>query len=79
MPYALFCQDTKISRAFPTKADVWKHASENGLVVDLSSDEENPSPKRVIDNGYSIRKCAADPTEKHDPTATDIVLPPVHS
>jgi hypothetical protein len=36
MPYALFCQEAKISKAYPTKADLWKHASENGLVVDVS-------------------------------------------
>jgi len=75
MPYALFCQDSKISRAFPTKADVWKHAADNGLVVDLSSDEENPSPKRILDNGYVIRECADDPVEAHDASVTDVELP----
>lgn len=75
MPYALFCQDSKISRAFPSEADVWKHASENGLVVDLSADEDDAAPERVLDNGYTIHKCEADPAEAHDPAATDIVLP----
>jgi hypothetical protein len=75
MPYALFCQDSKISRTFATESDVWKHASENGLVVDMSSDEESLSPKRVLDKGYTIRECVADPAEKHDPGATDVVLP----
>ena len=75
MAYALFCQDSKISRAFPTKADVWKHATDNGLVVDESSDEENPKPKRVLDKDYVIRECAADSAETHSQTATDIELP----
>lgn len=75
MPFALFCQDTKISRAFATEHDVWKHAAENGLVVDVSSEEEDPSPHHVLDNGYTIRACPGDPAEMHDPKATDIVLP----
>ena len=24
MPYALFCNDAKLSKAYPTEADVWK-------------------------------------------------------
>jgi hypothetical protein len=75
MPYALFCQEAKISKAYPTRADVWRHAAENGLVVDLSSDEENAPPRCVLDNDYTIRPCDPDPRETHDPSATDIVLP----
>lgn len=76
MPYALFCQDVKISKAYPTEADVWKHALENGLVVDVASTEEKPTPKRVLDNGYEIRACKADAPEKaRDSKATDFELP----
>ncbi len=75
MPYALFCQDAKISKAYTTEAEVWEHAAENGLVVDLTSEEEEPIPKRVIDNDYTIRPCDPDPGEKHDPEATDVLLP----
>jgi hypothetical protein len=76
MPYALFCQDVKISRAYPTEADVWTHASENGLVVDVASTEEQPTPQRELDNEYEIRPCGADaPETKRDPKATDFVLP----
>jgi len=32
MPYALFCNDTKLSNAYPTEADVWKLARRSGLV-----------------------------------------------
>lgn len=74
MPYALFSEDAKISKAYPTEADVWKHAAENGLVVDVASDEEQPTPKRILDKGYTIRPCQPDPIEKHPPGATDIEL-----
>ena len=30
MPYALFCNDAKLSKAYPTEADVWKLAAEVG-------------------------------------------------
>ncbi|MBN9596885.1 MAG: hypothetical protein J0G36_16230 [Afipia sp.] len=72
MPYALFCEDAKISRAYPTEADVWKHAAENGLVVDVAS--EGNHPKRILDNGYTIRPCQRDPIEKHVRGATDLKL-----
>ena len=37
MPYALFCNDAKLSKAYPTEADVWKVAQNSGLVVDVVS------------------------------------------
>lgn len=74
MPYALFSEDAKISKAYPTRADVWKHAADNGLVVDITSDENKPAPKRILDSGYTIRPCRPDPIEKHHPGATDIKL-----
>jgi hypothetical protein len=75
MPCALFCQDEKISMAYPTEANVWEHAVENGLVVDVSPDDEDATPMRVIDNDYTIRPCDPDPKENHDPRLTDFVLP----
>jgi hypothetical protein len=63
MPYALFCNDAKLSKAYPTEADVWKQARMSGLVVDAVSDEEKPAPRPVLDNGYEIRPCEADPQE----------------
>lgn len=74
MPYALFCGDAKISKAYPTETDVWEHATENDLVVDAAADEDKPAPKRVLDKGYAIRSCEPDPAEKHAPGATDIKL-----
>ena len=43
MPYALFCNEAKLSKAYPTEADVWKLAQHSGLVVDVVSDEEKPT------------------------------------
>ena len=61
MPYALFCNEAKLSKAYPTEADVWKLAQHSGLVVDVVSDEEKPHPRPVLDNDYEIRACPADP------------------
>ena len=63
MPYALFCNDAQISKAYPTEADVWKIALNSGLVVDVASDEDRPGPRRVLDNDYEIRPCPAGPGE----------------
>ena len=38
MPYALFSNEAKLSRAYPTEADVWKLARMSGLVIDVDSE-----------------------------------------
>ncbi len=63
MPYALFAKEARLSKAYPTEADVWKLARKSGLVVDAVSDEEKPAPRPVLDNEYEIRACTADPDE----------------
>ncbi|RTL54734.1 MAG: hypothetical protein EKK40_02820 [Bradyrhizobiaceae bacterium] len=63
MPYALFTNDEQISKAYKTEHEVWKKADEAGLVVDVVSDEEKADPKRVLDEDYCIRPCAADVEE----------------
>jgi hypothetical protein len=63
MPYALFCNDAKLSNAYPTEADVWKLARKSGLVVDAASENDRPAPRPVLDNDYEIRPCRADPQE----------------
>lgn len=63
MPYALFCDDAKLSKTYPTEADVWKLAAESGLVSDVASKNGQPAPRRVLDNDYEIRPCQADPGE----------------
>ncbi|MGL9616838.1 hypothetical protein QRQ56_02445 [Bradyrhizobium sp. U531] len=59
MPYALFCNDAQISKAYPSESDVWKIAHRSGLVVDVSADEDRPGPRRVLDNDYEIKPCPA--------------------
>ncbi len=44
MPYALFSNDAKLSKAYPTAADVWSVAQKSGLVVDVVSGEDNAGP-----------------------------------
>jgi hypothetical protein len=63
MPYALFSNDAKLSKAYPTEADVWKHARLSGLVVDVATEEDKPAPRPVLDNDYEIRPCRPDPQE----------------
>ncbi|MFC0241332.1 hypothetical protein [Rhodopseudomonas telluris] len=62
MPYALYSDDAKISKAYPTEASVWKHAEDSGLVIDDPEDETS-SPRRILDNGYEIRACSAEPSD----------------
>jgi len=63
MPYALFSNDAKLSKAYPTEADVWKIAHRSGLVVDAVPQKEAAAPRPVLDNDYEIRPCRADPNE----------------
>jgi hypothetical protein len=63
MPYALFSNDAKLSKTYPTEADVWKHAQQSGLVVDVVSDDEKPAPRPVLDSDYEIKPCRPDPGE----------------
>jgi hypothetical protein len=63
MPYALFSHGAKLSKAYPTEADVWKHARRSGLVVDVLSEDEKPAPWPVLDNDYEIKPCRPDPHE----------------
>ena len=63
MPYALFCNEARLSKTYPTEADVWKLARKSGLVVEAVSDEDAPVPRPVLDNDYEIKPCRADPQE----------------
>ncbi len=40
MPYALFCNEERLSKTYPTEADVWKLAQRSGLVVDATSEQD---------------------------------------
>jgi len=63
MPYALFCNDAKLSKTYPAEADVWKLARRSGLVVDLVSEDGKAARKPVLDNDYEIRSCDPEPHE----------------
>jgi hypothetical protein len=63
MPYALFCNEAKLSKAYPTEADVWRLARQSGLVVDAATESHRPAPRPVLDNDYEIRSCRPDPQE----------------
>ncbi len=63
MPYALFCNDAKLSNAYPTEADVWKLARKSGLLIDTVAEGDKPAPRPVLDNDYEIRPCRPDPQE----------------
>jgi hypothetical protein len=63
MPYALFCNEAKLSKAYPTEADVWKLARRSGLVVDVDFRQGKPAPPPLLDNDYEIKPCRPDPQE----------------
>jgi hypothetical protein len=59
MPYALFENDEKLSRSFPTRDEAWKQADRAGLVTD-----DNGKP--TLHDNYAIKPCQADPTDDDD-------------
>ncbi len=63
MPYALFSNDAKLSKAYPTEADVWKIARRSGLVVDVASNDDSQRPRPVLDHDYEIRPCQCEGNE----------------
>ena len=71
MPYALFSNDAKLSKAYPTEAEVWKLARQSGLVVDVAFDQNNAAPRPVLDNDYEIRPCRPEPQEDPDQNRAD--------
>ena len=60
MPYALFCHEAKLSKAYPTEADVWKRARQSGLLVDVAFGDNEASPRLIFENDYEIRPCPPD-------------------
>jgi hypothetical protein len=61
MPYALFENEARLSRAFPTASDVLRCAEDCGLVVD------GPDGKPRLEDDYSIKPCAPDPEQELEP------------
>jgi hypothetical protein len=71
MPYALFSDGAKISKSYPTEADVWRLARKSGLVVDVATEDDKPVPHPLLDNDYEIRPCSADPQEDPEQNRAD--------
>ena len=63
MPYALFCEGAKLSKAYPTEADVWERARQSGLLVDVASGDDEATRRSVFENDYEIRPCPPDSQE----------------
>ena len=62
MAYALFCNEAKLSKVYPTEADVWRVARQSGLVTDVGTDQERGG-QPMLDNEYQIRRCEPEPQE----------------
>jgi hypothetical protein len=63
MPYALFCDEAKLSKAYPTAADVWRLARQSGLVVQVATTTHRSAVHLRLDNDYEIRPCLPEPEE----------------
>jgi hypothetical protein len=63
MPYALFSSDAKLSKAYPTEADVWQLARRSGLVIEVVSQGGATAPRPVLENDYEIRPCHCEANE----------------
>lgn len=63
MPYALFENEYRLSRAFPTENDVWRCADDCGLVVD------DPNGEQRLEAGYSVKPCAPDAVQNPEPAS----------
>ena len=57
MPYALFENEYRLSRIFPTATDVWRCAEDCGLVIDEANGRQR------LDDGYAIKPCPPDGPE----------------
>ena len=61
MAYALFENDTKVSRAFPTEREAWRCAEDSGLVIAGVHGEKR------LDDSYAIKPCPPEPEEAESP------------
>lgn len=72
MPYALFCNEARLSNAYPTEAEVWELAEKSGLVAEAVSESSGSAPGPVLDNDYEIRACRPDPQEDPDRNRVEV-------
>lgn len=67
MSYALFEDDAKLTRSFPSRQQVWEAAERAGLVV------AGDDGKMVLDDHFEIKPCDADMNEVVDPDQDSIL------
>jgi hypothetical protein len=68
MAYALFCNEARLSKAYPTEADAWRVARQSGLVVNVRPDQERGT-QPMLHSDYEIRRCAP---EQENPVQNQI-------
>ena len=62
MPYALFSNDAKLSKAYPDRSRRLEAGPEDAAWWSTSvSEEEESAPRPVLDNDYEIRPCQPEP------------------
>ena len=66
MPYALFENDDRLTRAFRTEREVWEAAER----ADLTTTDSRGG--KVLDNNFEIKPCEASPDELFATNAQDI-------
>jgi hypothetical protein len=59
--YALFENDAKLSRSFPTETDVWRCAEDSGLVIAGAHGEKR------LEDSYVIKPCPPDAEQGTSP------------
>jgi len=68
MPYALFDHERQIGAAFPTEAEVWKHALASGLIGDIPVADE--AGGQVLPAGYHVEKISSE--QERDPLPREV-------
>jgi hypothetical protein len=57
MSYALFEDEEKLTRSFPSQQEVWNAAERAGLIV------PGPDGQMALDDHFEIKPCEPDPDE----------------
>lgn len=68
MPYALFEDNERLTRSFPTRQEVWDAAERAGLVV------PGPDGVKILDDNYEIKPCENPPMKSRIPVPTSSCL-----
>ena len=63
MPYALFSNDAKLSKAYPDRGRCLEDRPEERPRGRCRLREDNAAPRPVLDHDYEIRPCQLEPHE----------------